>query len=70
MESDYKQALSLVDDAEDSSNDEDEVATDKDAAKEKVMALKNTLSKLKDNVVKEAAAAKSAAIHSSVSEET
>ena len=34
------------------------------------MALKNTLSKLKDNVVKEAAAAKAAAISSSVSEET
>jgi hypothetical protein len=34
------------------------------------MALKNTLSKLKDNVLKEAAAAKTAAITSSSSEET
>ena len=58
LESDYRQAQRLVEEAEDSDNDESEIASDKDAAKEKVIALKNTLSKLKDNVIKEAAAAK------------
>ena len=70
LESDYRQAQRLVEEAEDSDNDESEIASDKDAAKEKVIALKNTLSKLKDNVIKEAAAAKQAAITSSASTET
>lgn len=59
LDSTYKQALELVSDAEDSDNDEAEA--DKAAAREKVISLKNTLSKLKDNVLQEAAAAKQAA---------
>lgn len=58
-----------MEDAEDSDASDHEIASDKDAAKEKVIALKNTLSKLKDNVIKEAAAAKTAAIHSNTSAE-
>jgi len=48
--------LELVSDAEESDNDDAEA--DKAAAREKVISLKNTLSKLKDNVLQEAAAAK------------
>lgn len=53
-------------DAEDSDNEDAEA--DKAAAREKVITLKNTLSKLKDNVLKEAAAAKQAARVSSTSD--
>ena len=49
----------MADDAEDSDNSDAE--SDKEAAREKVIALKNTLGKLKDNVLREAAAAKEAA---------
>ena len=49
LDSTYKQALELVSDAEDSDNDDAEA--DKAAAREKVISLKNTLSKLKDNVL-------------------
>jgi hypothetical protein len=49
LDSTYKQALELVSDAEESDNDDAEA--DKAAAREKVISLKNTLSKLKDNVL-------------------
>ena len=51
--------MELADDAEDSDNSEAD--DDKQSAREKVIALKNTLGKLKDNVLREAAAAKEAA---------
>ena len=51
--------MELADDAEDSDNSDAE--SDKAEAREKVIALKSTLSKLKDNVLREAAAAKEAA---------
>jgi hypothetical protein len=58
LDSTYKQALELVSDAEDSDASDAEAEADKAAAREKVISLKNTLSKLKDNVLQEAAAAK------------
>ena len=58
--------MELMSDAEESDNDDAEA--DKAAAREKVISLKNTLSKLKDNVLQEAAAAKQAAKISTTSD--